>query len=124
MYKILVVDDEVRIVEIIAKCLNLRGFKVEKAYGGQEALDKIKKNHSIDLIVLDKKMPGVDGVAVMRELKKTGCEIPVIVITGSISKFQLTHIKGARFDHVLFKPLRLSKLLGTIDEILTPRKTK
>ena len=124
MYKILVIDDEVRIVEIIAKCLSLRGFKVEKAYGGREALDKIEKNHSIDLIILDKKMPGVDGVAVMRELKKTGCEIPVIVITGSISKFQLTHIKGARFDHVLFKPLRLSKLLDTIDEILTPRKTK
>jgi two-component system chemotaxis response regulator CheY len=124
MYKVLVVDDEEKIVEIISKYLKIRGFKVAKAYGGQEALDKLKKVHSIDLIVLDKKMPGVDGVAVMHELKRIGCKIPVVVITGSVSKYQLTHMKGARFDCMLFKPVRLSKLLDVINELLPPRKRK
>jgi two-component system OmpR family response regulator len=117
--KILVVDDEPRIVDIIAEYLTLKGFDVEKAYGGRECLDALEQTPSIDLIILDKKMPGVDGIAVMRHLKKTGSDIPVIVVTGSINLSGLLHTKEIGYEYILPKPVRLAKLFETIKAVLT-----
>ncbi|MGD2278472.1 MAG: response regulator [Candidatus Omnitrophota bacterium] len=124
MHKILVVDDEAKIVSILSQYLEHKGFEVEKAYGGEEALDKIKSVPSIDLIILDKKMPGIDGVDVMRELKKTESKIPVILITGSIGRSQLNLPKDLLFEDLLFKPVRLSELVDAINCALSSKKPK
>jgi DNA-binding response OmpR family regulator len=124
MRKILVIDDEVKIADIIAEYLSIKGFEVKKAYGGQEGLDAIKQDPSIDLIILDKKMPKVDGLAVMRRLKRLGINAPIIVITGSISLAQLTHSSNMRARHVLSKPLRLAKLLKIVNTVLASKGKK
>lgn len=124
MYKILVVDDEAKIVSILSQYLGHKGFKVEEAYGGEEALEKIKSTPSIDLIILDKKMPKIDGVDVMRELKKSKSKIPVILITGSIGRSHLNLPKDLVFESLLFKPVRLSDLVDVINGILPPKRKR
>lgn len=122
--KILIVDDEPRITDIIAEYLTNRGFEIEKAYGGQEGLDIIDRIPALDLVILDKKMPHVDGVAVMRHLKKTSCDIPVIVITGSISLSGLLNTRDIRYELVLPKPVRLSKLFEIANKVIDKKHQK
>jgi DNA-binding response OmpR family regulator len=124
MRKILVIDDEVRIVDIIAEYLTIKGFEVLRAYGGQEGLDMIDSTPSIDLIILDKKMPHIGGAAIIRHLKIHEIDIPVIVITGSITLSQLTRSRDMSYEEVLFKPVRLKVLLDTIKRVLASRPKK
>ncbi|MGB2660841.1 MAG: response regulator [Candidatus Omnitrophota bacterium] len=124
MRKILVIDDEARIVDIIAEYLTIKGFEVLRAYGGQEGLDIIDNTPSIDLIILDKKMPQIGGAAIIRHLRNHGIDIPVVVITGSITLSQLIRARDMSYEEVLFKPVRLKVLLDTVKRILVSRSKK
>ncbi|MFQ5952551.1 MAG: response regulator transcription factor, partial [Candidatus Omnitrophota bacterium] len=119
---ILVIDDERKITEIIGDFLISKGFNVEKAYGGQEGLDIVEGNPSIDLVILDMKMPGLDGMAVIKKLESLGKNIPILIVTGSIGLPHVIHSQGIKCEGVLIKPVRLSKLLETIKEILSRKK--
>lgn len=81
---VLVVDDDPDIVDIIAICLKDNGLIPEKAYNGIEALEKIK-NKTVDLILLDINMPGMNGFDVIKHLKEDPktCDIPIVVLTGT-----------------------------------------
>lgn len=81
---ILVVDDDPDIVDIISICLKDNNIHSEKAYNGLEALEKIK-NTTIDLVLLDINMPGMNGFEVIKHLKSdpATCEIPIVVLTGT-----------------------------------------
>ncbi|MFC1480336.1 response regulator [Candidatus Omnitrophota bacterium] len=119
---ILVVDDEPRIVEILNRFLCLRGYEVKKAYNGHEGLNILKKSKQIDLVILDEKMPGMSGEVFFEEIKKHGMDIPVVLLTGSIGVEQLARQKRKLFKHILYKPVRLSKLVELINRILASRK--
>lgn len=82
MKRILVVDDEKSVVEVLTKKLQLEGYDVSVALDGQEALDKISKE-KFDLILLDIIMPVLDGMSVLRRLKESDetKNIPIIVLT-------------------------------------------
>ncbi|MFA5933470.1 MAG: response regulator [Microgenomates group bacterium] len=82
MKKILVVDDERSVVEVLTKKLISEGYEVGVAYDGQEALDKIAKE-KFDLVLLDIIMPVLDGMSVLKRLKESEetKNIPVIVLT-------------------------------------------
>ena len=78
---VLVVDDEQDIRDASERILSRIGYQVQKASRGDEALDILKKN-SIDIVLLDLKMPGMDGMEILARIRERSTEIQVIVITG------------------------------------------
>jgi len=81
---VLLVDDEERFRINMVTTLEKRGFSVKTAGNGIEALEAIRKNN-IDVVVLDIKMPGMNGHRVVREINKMGLDIEVILLTGYAS---------------------------------------
>ncbi|MFB3918819.1 MAG: response regulator [Candidatus Velamenicoccus archaeovorus] len=113
---ILVVDDDPDIVDIIAICLKDNNLNPEKAYNGQEALQKVKAN-KVDLILLDINMPGMNGFEVIRHLKldPATCDIPVVVLTGTyISDEDKRHGLTLGVAKYLTKPFSADDLVKEI----------
>ena len=79
MYKLLVVDDEQKIREIISKYAQFEGYSVEEAPDGMTAIDMFKEK-DYDLVILDVMLPDLDGFSVCRELRKTS-RTPVIMLS-------------------------------------------
>ncbi|MCE5243909.1 MAG: sigma-54-dependent Fis family transcriptional regulator, partial [Desulfobacteraceae bacterium] len=79
--KILVVDDEASILQSLQGVLQDEGFRVGTADCGEDALEEVRRDLP-DLVILDIWMPGVDGLTVLGELKKTYPSLPVIIISG------------------------------------------
>jgi DNA-binding NtrC family response regulator len=117
MHKILVVDDEARIVEILEKFLAKNGFEVIKSVGGENALELLRSNVKIDLLIIDMKMPQVTGFDVLKEKKKWDNKAPVIILTGSIDVEK--HLSGLRElgytqSDIAHKPVDLFALLEMV----------
>ncbi|MCM8831490.1 MAG: response regulator [Candidatus Omnitrophica bacterium] len=121
MLKILVVDDEERIVDIIEKFLSLQGFSVIRAVGGEEALKILDIDTKIDLMILDMKMPKINGMDVIKKIKASDKNFPILILTGSIdAEKYLVELKQFGFDerNILHKPIDFSELLERIKEKL------
>ena len=112
--KILMVDDEARFREATEKILNRKGFEVFLAKDGPEALEKMSMNP--DVVVLDIKMPGMDGHEVLKKIKHQREDIPVIMLTGhgGLPSAEEAYISGA-FDY-LSKPCDIDLLSGRITD--------
>ena len=78
--KILLVDDEKQFVDTLAERLSMRGFEARVAYDGPQALKAVEQ--PTDVIVLDLRMPGMDGFEVLRNVKKSNPQVQVIILTG------------------------------------------
>jgi len=119
--KILIVDDEKDVVEVIAMYLEKEDYEVASAFDGLEALEKIT-NEKPDLVILDVMMPKLDGHSLNIRLKENPetKDIPVIVITG---KGHLKEIITARKDvtivDYLEKPFQMQELLEKIKKVFT-----
>ena len=112
---VLLVDDEVPFVETMTKRLSKRELMVLPAYSGREALEKLEKN-GVDVVILDVKMPGMDGIETLREIKRTHPLVEVIMLTGHATVE--TAVEGMRlgaFDY-LMKPCEIEELLAKVDE--------
>jgi DNA-binding NtrC family response regulator len=112
---VLLVDDEVPFVETMTKRLSKRQVMVLPAYSGREALEKLAKN-AVDVVILDVKMPGMDGIETLREIKKTHPLVEVVMLTGHATVE--TAVEGMRlgaFDY-LMKPCEIEELLAKVKE--------
>ena len=121
--RLLIVDDEVKFLNSIAKRLELRDFDVTKATNGQDALE-IANRGSFDLVVLDLKMPGLNGKQVLEILKREHKFLEVIILTGHgslDSAVECTRL-GA-FDY-LPKPYELESLLDKLQKAYEARLHK
>ncbi len=123
VFRILIVDDEESLREMLKEFLEGEGMLVELAQNGREALEKLH-SLSFDLVLLDLRMPGVSGVEVLQEIKKEEPELPVVVITayGSVDNAVETLKMGA-FDFIT-KPFKLEELLNTISRALEVERLK
>jgi DNA-binding response OmpR family regulator len=83
--RILIVDDEGHIRRMMRLALETAGYEVGEAADGQQALEMLHAGSEWDVVLLDQKMPGMDGLDVLRELNKRGLEMPVIMITAFAS---------------------------------------
>ena len=112
--KILLVDDEVGFTNNMSKLLSRRGYQIKTANSGYEALG-ILMNNSFDVMVLDLKMPGLDGIATMREMMKLGLLTEVLILTGHGS-IDLAHeaLKLGAYDYVT-KPCDIKELVSKIE---------
>ena len=81
MERILVVDDEVEQCNVLKKFLSLKGYEVHTATSGRAAIDKVKEVRP-HIVLLDIRMPGVDGIEVLKEIKKVDPAVGVIMVTG------------------------------------------
>jgi len=110
--KVLMVDDEDRFRETTKKILNSRGFHTLLAKSGLEAVEKLSEKP--DVIILDIKMPGMDGHETLEIIKIKAPDVPVIMLTGhgALNSAKLALEKGA-FDY-LTKPCELEELLEKI----------
>ena len=117
MHKILVVDDEVRIVDLLQEFLVRMGFEVIKAYGGEEAIRVLRSDVMIDLLVVDMKMPKITGLEVIKEMVNINRKIPAIILTGSIdAEKYLINLKELGYGGVdiVHKPVDLFALLDAV----------
>lgn len=111
--KLLIVDDEEKMVKYLSKRLVIRGYNVRTAFSGQEALAAIKKNQ-FDVILLDIMMPGMDGIETLKEVKTIAPTTAVILLTGHTSaKLDAEGRKWGAFDYIL-KPFDLNGLIEKI----------
>lgn len=112
--KVLLVDDEVDFTASLGKILRRRGFEVETAADGLIALERIGQQ-PFDVIVLDVKMPGMDGIQVLTEIRRLAIETRVILLTGHLSiTDEEDGLKGGAYAY-LFKPIPILKLVGLIE---------
>ena len=115
-YHLLIVDDEKRYADMLAKRLNLRGCNCEVCYNGQEALN-ILRQQNFFLILLDLRLPDIYGVEVLTRIKENGDRTPVIILTwhGTEKDRQECIRLGAyAFMH---KPLGIEELMAILAQI-------
>jgi len=122
--KVLVIDDEDRIVDIIDSYFKVNGLEVKKAYDGRKGLNALKKDPSIGLVILDEKMPVLGGEEFLKEIKKLKIEVPVLVLTGSINLTQLDESVKKLYKKILIKPVRLSRLLNLANRLMVNKSGK
>ena len=120
---ILLVDDEVPFVETMTKRLNKRGFGVLSAHTGQEALDRLSGNREIDVVILDVKMPGMDGIQTLEEIKRKFPITEVIMLTGHATvESAIEGMKLGAFDY-LMKPCDMEQLGAKVQAAVQRRRT-
>jgi DNA-binding NtrC family response regulator len=114
--KLLFVDDEAAFVEAMVKRLGLRGIEVIPAYSGPEALQKLEEKTDVEVVILDIKMPGMDGIEVLREIKTRFPLVEVIMLTGHATvETAIEGMKQAAFDY-LMKPCDIDVLVEKVTE--------
>jgi two-component system, OmpR family, response regulator CpxR len=119
--KILLVDDEEQFVEVLAQRLEARGYKVETAFNGDDAIEFLNRRE-VDVVILDVLMPGRDGIETLRELKRIKPLVEVIMLTGhGTVDTAIQGMKLAAYDY-LMKPTDTSELLEKIDKAYKRKK--
>lgn len=114
-FKVLVVDDEKDFLEMTIKRMQKRNIRCEGAESGEEAIEKIKKGR-FDVVLLDVKMPGMDGVETLREIKMIKPLVEVVMLTGHASvESGIDGMKNGAFDY-LMKPIELDLLLDKLSD--------
>lgn len=113
--RVLVVDDEEEFVKQLSERLELRDYRVYKAYNGDEALKKIG-SYNFDVIILDVVMPGKDGIDILREIKKNKPLTEVIMLTGHATvESAIEGMRLGAFDY-LMKPTKTDELVGKVNK--------
>jgi DNA-binding response OmpR family regulator len=118
--RVVYIEDEVEMIDLVRLILNRRGFEVIGAYGGREGLDTVRKELP-DLVLLDLMMPDMDGWEVYQQIKaeQRTHDIPVVVVTAkaqNIDKVLGLHI--AKVDDYISKPFSPKELIDSIENIL------
>jgi len=124
MPKILVVDDERHIIELISVLLeDFEDFEILKAYDGDEALEIMQK-HQPELILLDYMMPKKNGLEVLKEIKSKFKNCYVIIMTGKGSEKVAVELMKAGASDYLPKPFKADELIEVVESVLKFRMTE
>ena len=122
LVNVLLVDDEAPFVETMTKRLEKRELNVSAVFSGLEALNTLKKNSNIEVVILDVKMPGMDGNEALREIKKRYPLIEVVMLTGHATvESGIEGMKQGAFDY-LMKPCDMDLLIAKVDEAATKKR--
>jgi two-component system copper resistance phosphate regulon response regulator CusR len=113
MTRILIAEDEARIASFLEKGLRANGFQTEVAADGEEAL-RLARADRFDLLILDIGLPGKDGLEVLRDLRRSGRRLPVLVLTARSSVSDTVTGLEAGADDYLAKPFSFDELLARV----------
>jgi DNA-binding response OmpR family regulator len=114
--RVLLVDDEEDIVEVIQDRLEAYGFLVTTARTGLEALKKLSAE-KFDGIFLDVKMPEMGGIEALEEIRKTDKQIPIIIITASSTREAAIEATEKGANEYVLKPFEWEELKGKIEKV-------
>jgi DNA-binding response OmpR family regulator len=113
--RILIVDDEEELTATLVERLDIRGFKAVAVQTGEEALGQVREA-AFDVVVLDIKLKGEDGVDIMKQIKQIRNNLPVILLTGHMSKEASEEgLKAGAIDYVI-KPIDIEDLIVRLRE--------
>lgn len=120
---VLIVDDEEEFAITLAERLNLRGYNTRVENDGEGALNAV--NTSLpDVVVLDVKMPGIDGFEVLKRIKSEYPQVPVILLTGhGATKDGIKGMELGAYDY-LIKPVDITELIEKMDSAIEASKRK
>ncbi len=122
MSKILVVDDEEKIREVIKEYACFSGFEVEEATDGMDAVNKCKEN-DFDIIIMDIMMPRLDGFSAIKEIKKSK-DIPVIMLSARGEEYDKLFGFEIGIDDYVVKPFSPKELMARVNAVLSRANTK
>jgi excisionase family DNA binding protein len=115
--RVLVVDDEATIRDLLSKTLALAEYDVDMAPDGRTALERLRII-PYDLLITDLKMPGVDGLTVIREARRLKADLPVIIITGFSNEASAIEAVNLGVSGYLTKPFRVPRVLAAAAKAL------
>lgn len=115
--EVLVVDDQPGIRMLLTDILRNDGYQVSEATTGKEALKKIN-SHSFDLIILDYKLPIIDGAGVLQKLKQSKIDIPVILMSGLVDEISMDSKKYPMVKKIMEKPFNVLDIQHSVKLIL------
>jgi DNA-binding NtrC family response regulator len=114
-FNILIVDDEEEFRDLTVKILNKRGVSAQGAESGEKALEILRRSR-IDVVLLDVKMPGMDGIETLRHIRNESPLVEVVLLTGHASvESGIEGMKLGAFDY-LMKPIEIGPLLEKLAE--------
>jgi DNA-binding NtrC family response regulator len=113
---VMLVDDEVPFVETMTKRLSKRDLKIITAFSGEEALELLDVNRNTDVVILDVKMPGMNGIEALERIRKLFPLVEVIMLTGHATvESAIEGMKLGAFDY-LMKPCEVEQLMAKVLE--------
>jgi two-component system response regulator YesN len=118
--KILIVDDDYDLRGELKDYLD--GYDVVEASSGEEALNLLKVANEIGLVILDVMMPGISGLDVLTELKKTDPNLAIIILTGHSSKDVAIEALKSHADDYIEKPLNIGRIKEAVEKLLAKRR--
>ena len=113
--KVLVVDDEAAIRKLLDKAFRKKGYTVVLAESAEEALEILKDDY-IQVMFLDLRLPGQNGIELCREIRKANPIACIYAMTGYSSLFELSDCRDAGFDDYFIKPVDLVVFLNTAED--------
>lgn len=119
--RVLVIDDETPITELVTMALRYEGYQMEQAHSGREGIDKVSHFHP-DLLILDIMMPDLDGYEVARRLRQENQQVPIIFLTAKDSTEDKVRGLETGGDDYVTKPFSLEELSARVAAVL--RRTK
>lgn len=122
-FKLLLVDDEKTMVKYLSKQLLKKGFDIDVAYSGKEALEHVSAK-DFDVVLLDVLMPGMDGIETLRKIKHMAPTTEVIMLTGHASvEAGIEGMKAGAFNYIM-KPFDPNELVAEINMACEHRQLK
>ena len=120
--KVLLVDDEVSFVEAFSERLVMRNLEISTAFSGEEALQILEENNNIEVIILDVKMPGMDGIKTLVEIKKKLPLVEVIMLSGHADvESAIDGMKQGAFDY-LVKPCDIDQIIAKVNDAAAKKR--
>jgi CheY-like chemotaxis protein len=119
--KILWVDDEIDLLRAHLRLLEQKGYHVETATNGEDAIDLVKAS-SFDLVFLDEMMPGLGGLQTLSAIKEISPALPVVMVTKSEAESLMEEAIGSKITDYLVKPVNPSQILMACKKILEAKK--
>lgn len=114
---ILIAEDESRLQELLAELLQSYGYEITAASNGKEVIDFVSQNN-FDLLIIDKKMPAVNGIECIERLRKSNCKIPIILASGS-PLTDAENYSELAINKILNKPYNFDEMLSVIRELVS-----
>jgi len=118
--KLLLVDDEENFVNTLAERMKMRDVPSKVVYSGEAALEVVKTQEP-DVMVLDLRMPGIDGMEVLRKVRATNPKVQIIILTGHGTDLDEDEARKLGAFHYHKKPIDIDELLGTVKKAYRER---
>lgn len=123
MAKLLIVDDEIQIIELIKKYAKFSGYEYDEALNGQEAIDLVRNNNDYDLIIMDIMMPEVDGFTAVKKIREFSTT-PVILLSARSEEYDKLYGFDLGIDDYVTKPFSPKELMMRVGAILNRYKNR